>query len=287
MQFLHRLPSIELPYENLIHKEVRIKDPLYLLHPYGKRYYAWFTYDKHHSVCYLLELSGKKVIHSTLVTASYHPDLSLGTLLYGTLVYKNNKRCFVIDTIVQDRGVLVKGSYYEKLLRIENVLSNYIDHQIVVSKQLMFMLPEMHTSMDDLDEIRPCYNVYCIKMIPLHGEHKVFNYIKQHKQSSTAVFRVVSCRKGDVYELYVSREVHGYALIDTFVCSVMMNDLFRYIPENHNLDIMEESEDEVEWSPKEHIMEMEWKPSFKKWLPLRVSTKPQTDESMIKKLERS
>jgi hypothetical protein len=66
-----------------------------------------------------------------------------------------------------------------------------------------------------------------------------------------------------------------------------MNDLFRHIPENHNLDVMEESEDEVEWSPKEYVMEMEWKPSFKKWLPLCVTTKPQTDENMIKKLERS
>ena len=291
MQVLHRLPTIELPYETLTHNEVRVKDPLYIYHPYGKRFYAWFTYDRHRPICYLLEVSNKKIIHSTVVVASFNPELCLGTLLYGTMVHKNDKRCFVIDNIIQDRGNMVKESYHDKLTRIEHILTYCIDNQILLTKQIMFMLPEMATSMESLQDIIPVYNVYCIKIIPMHGPHKVFNYIKKQMVSHMAVFRVKACTKSDLYELFVKKNDeyahYGYGFIDTYTRSVMMNDLFRHIPENHILDKIEESDEENELEDIYHTMEFEWNSKFKKWIPLHVTTKAVMDEMTIRKLERT
>ena len=155
----------------------------------------------------------------------------------------------------------------------------------------MFMLPEMDYSLDKLEERNPVYGVYCIKIIPMHGQHKVFNYIKKHVGGQIAVFKVKACKKSDVYELFTLKQGiyyhYGYAFIDSYDRSVMMNDLFRHIPENHNLDKIEESDDEIELEDISYVMEFEWTPKFKKWIPIKVSTKPVMNDITVQKLERS
>ena len=67
-----------------------------------------------------------------------------------------------------------------------------------------------------------------------------------------AVFRVKANTKNDIYELYCFNNnntpdhYYNIAFIPDYKTSVMMNNIFRYIKENINLDSLEESDDEEE-----------------------------------------
>lgn len=87
----------------------------------------------------------------------------------------------------------------------------------------------------------------------------------------------------DVYYLYVQKNiVYQHAYIPDYKTSVMMNKLFRYIPENENLDRVEESEDEDDFEniredkyvdlQKCILMECIYNRKFKRWIP--ISAKP-------------
>jgi hypothetical protein len=70
-----------------------------------------------------------------------------------------------------------------------------------------------------------------------------------------------------------------YALVLNYKCSVMLNKLFRNIPENERLDLIEDSDDEGEFEDiredkyvdlnKEILMECYFHPKFKKWVPVQ------------------
>ena len=96
------------------------------------------------------------------------------------------------------------------------------------------------------------------------------------------VFCVKPDIQNDVYHLFCSNnELYEYACIPDFKTSVMMNQLFRNIKENANLDALEESDDEEEFEndkkdrfvflEKAYNMVCAYNPKFKKWYPLRVA----------------
>jgi hypothetical protein len=84
----------------------------------------------------------------------------------------------------------------------------------------------------------------------------------------------------DVYYLYIRPDVlFQYAFIPTYKTSILMNSLFRNIPENACLDKIEESEDEEDFEniqetkyvdlEKKLLMECHFDPKFRRWIPLR------------------
>jgi hypothetical protein len=107
---------------------------------------------------------------------------------------------------------------------------------------------------------------------------------KQFKKESTFIVRPDI--QSDIYNLFNfntsldKEEFIGFAHIPDFKTSVMMNNLFRIIKENKNLDALEESDDEEEFEnenedkfvhlDKEYKMVCEYSPKFKKWIPIRV-----------------
>ena len=107
---------------------------------------------------------------------------------------------------------------------------------------------------------------------------------KQFKKESTFIVRPDI--QSDIYNLFNfntslgKEEFIGVAHIPDFKASVMMNNLFRIIKENKNLDALEESDDEEEFEnenedkfvhlDKEYKMVCEYSPKFKKWVPIRV-----------------
>ena len=109
--------------------------------------------------------------------------------------------------------------------------------------------------------------------------------IRQDKNRSAyreMVFCVKPDIQNDVYHLFCSNnELYEYACIPDFKTSVMMNQLFRNIKENANLDALEESDDEEEFEndkkdrfvflDKAYNMVCAYNPKFKKWYPLRVA----------------
>ena len=88
-QFSHlirRFPDFELSYETISHNKVSNKYDICLAVPIGKKCYAWFTYDGNNNVCYLLDINrDKKISRAKKIPVMFDGDLSVGTVVYGTL----------------------------------------------------------------------------------------------------------------------------------------------------------------------------------------------------------
>jgi len=99
------------------------------------------------------------------------------------------------------------------------------------------------------------------------------------------VFRIKPDLQNDIYHLSdpVNKSLVGTAYIPDYKTSVLMNQLFRNIKENANLDSLEESDSEDEFEndrvdkfvylDREYIMTCAYNHKFKKWVPLRVVDK--------------
>ena len=106
--------------------------------------------------------------------------------------------------------------------------------------------------------------------------------IKNNTRRREAVFTLKPDIQNDVYHLYCSDGKEcGFACIPDYTTSVMMNNLFRTIKENKNLDALEESDDEEEFQnenvdrfvflDKTYKMVCAFHTKFKKWYPVRLA----------------
>jgi hypothetical protein len=99
------------------------------------------------------------------------------------------------------------------------------------------------------------------------------------------VFSIKPDIQNDIYHLSdpVNKSLVGTAYIPDYKTSVLMNQLFRNIKENANLDSLEESDSEDEFEndrvdkfvylDREYNMTCAYNHKFKKWVPLRVVDK--------------
>jgi len=103
------------------------------------------------------------------------------------------------------------------------------------------------------------------------------------------VFQVTADIQYDIYHLFAYGKdktpvYYNVAYIPNYTTSVMMNRLFRRIRENENLDAIEESDDEEDFQNvaedkyvdlhKTVLMECQFHPKFRRWVPLRVIRPP-------------
>jgi hypothetical protein len=109
------------------------------------------------------------------------------------------------------------------------------------------------------------------------------DFYKQQYKLPT-VFVIKADISFDIYRLYAygaSKELiyYGIAYISNYKTSVFMNNIFRKIKENINIDFIEESDDEDDFEnvefdkyvdlKKSALIECKWVPKFKKWLPVK------------------
>jgi hypothetical protein len=107
--------------------------------------------------------------------------------------------------------------------------------------------------------------------------------LKIHPLSTTAVFDVQAGDDADIYYLYKPLDYDtpiGTAIIPSYKASVMMNQLFRHIKENANLDALEESDDEADFeniaadkfvdTTKRLRMTCVYLKQFRKWQPVAL-----------------
>jgi len=108
-------------------------------------------------------------------------------------------------------------------------------------------------------------------------------YKPQYTQMTTFIVRAEIAF--DIYQLYAygkAKELvfYGIAYIPNPASSTMMNNIFRKIKENSNLDYIEESDDEEDFEnieidkyvdlKKSVAIECRFHMKFKKWIPIRV-----------------
>ena len=141
------------------------------------------------------------------------------------------------------------------------------------------------------------YNIYCI------NSYSKNNYLGQYvfnnkKFTYLATFKITPCINNDIYNLYITNynkeEYYSIALIDSYKTSKFMNNLFRNIKENKNLDLLEESDDNDEFEDvneakfvnltKSYNIECEYNLKFKKWIPRKLSNNNVINKNDLHKL---
>lgn len=290
---IERFPKCELSYGQMDHTKVQYD--LYAAIPAGKKMMAWFTYYKSQHCCFLIHSDKSCSVHKIEKSvASFHPDLCLGTIFYGTLIHYDKSPFFCIEDICyykdkalgpnQNRG-FTNQKKYDLLCYI---LEHEINKKTLLPSHLTFMLPHMATSRNELYDYLPNlpYKIYCIQHILLKTR-KLMNEVIYNKEPPIvkAVFRVKANVQNDIYELYcynnnTSDHYYNIAYIPDYKTSVFMNNIFRYIAENNNLDSLEESDDEEDFENIDEAkyvdlekvvnMECSYHPKFRKWVPIKV-----------------
>ena len=303
---LKGFPNIELFYETIIHKKVYNTDVIMAI-PEGKKYFAWFTTFKNQNVCCILEISeNKRIYNLEIVKTCFNDKLSYGTILYGTIFIYGKIKFFNTEDIYYYKGKDVsKKQYLEKLEIFGTIFSSEIKQVSYSQNSIVFGLPAIIANNFTQDvqnaiELLP----YSIKYIQyrykneepknilysiLSNPNKSFNTNKSFNKS--IIFKIKADIQTDIYNLYTDNpEIYDVACIPNYKTSVLMNNLFRNIKENSNLDAIEESDDEFEndkldkfvYLDKEYNMVCTFNSKFKKWTPICLAQK---SEKIITKAE--
>uniref|UniRef100_A0A6C0H4H3 Uncharacterized protein n=1 Tax=viral metagenome TaxID=1070528 RepID=A0A6C0H4H3_9ZZZZ len=278
----------------------------YILYPKGRRGYLWFTYYKKEMLCLLIFINSKKFddISNEFYKYEINYDNTLcynNVLLIGTYFYKynnnNNKSAqhyYVIDSVLN-------YNYYNAIIRANN--NNCFNSKLNLCKKVVQAITNstfninLGIILDNYDSIfkiiyKLNYDIYCVACY--NNNKYLGNFILNIQLSKTINknetnygynFKVTASITPDIYNLYIldnNKEIfYEYALIDSYKTSVFMNDLFRKIKENKNLDLLEESDDEEEFENidlekyvdlgKTYIIECFYNRKFKKWVPKNLA----------------
>jgi hypothetical protein len=284
---LSKFPEINLSYDNILHRKVY--SDLYFLIPKGKKGFLWFTYKEKHNICYFLELNKyNKIINIINCIVSFDKELSYNTIIYGTFYNKNEINYFSCENIYYYKGEYIGDyTFINKLKIFQNIFDNYINQKIYTNKFLYVGMPfftnnnkEVYKNISSMH-----YNVSHILFVNLNSV-EILGIIKNNKdiQIKECIFKVKASIKDDLYELYCNNNyLYGYALIMDYKKSILMNNLFRNIKENYNLDLLEESDEEDDFEninidkyvdiKKEIYMKCKYNIKFKKWEPIEKCNK--------------
>ena len=150
-QLLSRLPQFELSYETISHKKVSSEYTVCLAIPQSKKFYAYFSFHLGQDVCYLMELTReKKIGNISIAQTLFHPSLSLGTLLYGSLIESSpSKYHFLVEDMFYYKGISLRNTTFgHKLGFIYEFMRNTIvqkfdDSEPNIQYNIVFTLPVM------------------------------------------------------------------------------------------------------------------------------------------------
>jgi hypothetical protein len=146
---MKRFPPFELSYETISHKKVSFNYNITLAIPAGKKFFAWFTFYKNIDVCYLMELNRDKKVSKILrINTIFQPCLSLGTILYGTVLDNTDpadeKKIFIIEDIFYYKGLSVNSFLFsEKLGCLYDFMKNQTVQRFQYKNGLVFGLPAL------------------------------------------------------------------------------------------------------------------------------------------------
>ena len=287
---LEQFPITELSYEKKIHKKVHSAD-FFLIVPKGNKYFAWFRQYKNNSICILLQLENRnKIKDIRVIHACFKEDICIGngTIVYGTIFPYKNNTLFSIEDIYYFKDTNISSfSQFKKFEYIYQLLNYNIKQVSLSKKMIIFGLPVIRENFnaipDQLNNI-----VYNIHNIQHRSWYKKTPYLNQYIQCKQyAIFLTKANIATEIYDIYClvdgTLTHHGILHIPNYSTSVMMNNLFRDIKENKDLDKLEESDDEDEFEnisndkyvylEKSYNLRCVYNKKFNRWVPLRIADK--------------
>lgn len=307
-------PKIKLSYENIIHKKVYHSDFMMAV-PKGKKAFAWFTVFNNIPVCYTMTLNEKQTITNIRIqNVCSSKQLYYGTIFYGTLLNCENNFFFTIENIYMYKGNDTSRLLWDKkLTMMKDIFKKGDLQQLSYNKTfLIFTLPIIVKTDEEFTKYISQNNIpYSLYNIQYHKINKPNSFIyisyetyisqgqysinkqnnleriseqiykNKHKiEEQYNIYEVTPDIQNDIYHLYScnNNKYVGVACIPDYNTSVMMNNLFRNIKENIDLDKLEESDEEEEFENpninKYVFLENRYKircvfnNKFKKWVPL-------------------
>ena len=170
---LKRLPIIELSYE-ANHRKVQVSSDykIALAIPFSKKYIAWFTFYESTDICFILELTReKKPCNISYTTSDFdidydRPNLSLGTLFYGSIVSGH----FVIEDLLIYCGTSMrKMPFGEKLGFLKHIFQTSFNNQNIKKNGFPeFSLPVMWNIHNTVPIDKIPYTIHHIQYRPLN-----------------------------------------------------------------------------------------------------------------------
>lgn len=183
MQFLNRLPPLELSYEPKLHKKVY--SPLYYIVPKGPKALVWYTYWKEQNVCLLIKLNERGNYSDVqLFSTVFTDELALGTIIYGTTFFlmqrdtnqahtqsntqihthMQSNTYFTCEKLYYYKGLnVVKKTYQERLQLLLDMFTTQVEQIAYAPNSLIVGLPIIcETYEEALTQLEQPYKTYGI-----------------------------------------------------------------------------------------------------------------------------
>lgn len=293
-KFLRKFPILSLHPEKPIKNSISFnKNGIFMAIPKGDKFFLWFVMYKDSPCCFIINKRTKKYEQ---IICSFDKTLSLGTILYGTKFNYKNKSFFTFEDIYYFKGKKLTNYFRENIAYINKVFQNIKND----SGFMVFGFPLYSSNYKELiGNIKNIY--YPIYSIQFRENSISKPYLTKIYENTVNVKRAVFCVKPDitvdVYKLYCkNNEFYGIAHIPNIKTSVFMNEIFREIKENRNIDFIEESdsEEEFETNKTNYIINSElnieciYSEKFKSWIPNNKTDKVVSQtKKMMHKIELS
>lgn len=310
--YIHKIldTNNELFYDDFLHRKVHSE--LYVAIPNGIESLCWFTTNKiNHKPCiYIIQLFRKDkhyiyIKDIRLYNGIYKDELTWGngTLFHGIyrtyMCNKNKIELFIPLNIYSYKNEkVIYLSFLDKFKIFDMFFNNDINNNIYNLKinlnsdtntntntNLNFAFPIIEDNIKNIVNLTKyiSYNISYIGCIQYINNHKYLGKCKlQIPNNITGNFIIKAGLEEDIYYLYCKEDrtrPYSVAFIQDYKTSVYMNKLYRNIKENHNLDTLEESDDEDDFEntdidkyvdlEKEYVFECVFVKKFKKWKPIK------------------
>ena len=288
LTIMKEFPITELSYEKKIYKKVSHSD-FYIIIPKGEKCFAWFRQYNNYFVCMIMSLeSHNKIKNIKIYTSCFKEDICIekGTIVYGTLFTFKGNLFFSIEDIFYFLNKNVYSlSQCKKITFIGHLLSKYLKQISITKNNIIFGLPIIEKTYDKAIEMihATSYQPFCLQHRLMNKKRAYLNEFITPKKCAT--FSVRCSIETDIYYLYCyqtdnSLKRYGICNIPDLHTSKMMNNLFREIKENNNLDAIEESDTEEEFENIDpgryaHLdrvfnMSCVYKRKYRRWQPIKI-----------------
>jgi hypothetical protein len=227
--------------------------------PKGPKVFAWFTYYNNQCICLFYNQEQGKIFTQYV---AFKEELSLGTILYGTLIDNH----FVCETIHLYKNESVGGNFITKLNLIKDLLKFSIKDSELTS--ISFKLPQMSNTKILLECSNLPYQIYGILQIDNHSRPKIaiLSHLFGH-------FNIKRDSLEDVYNLYTLNDgvttFYSSALVNDFKTSHFLKKIFRIKKTYKNIEFSDD-EDENEKIVETMCVSCIYIHEFKKWKPYIV-----------------
>ena len=285
--FINKFPKIELSDDIILHRKVHTD--MYMLIPQGIRIFAWFTYYQNQNLCVIMHLNKyNQIIKAEETCLCFNKILSYGTIIYGTYFNYNNMRFITCEDIYYYKGDMIQEKcYIDRFKILEKIFNSELQQKAYSRNFTIFGLPYI------TDNLKTAFAN--INLMPYHIKGVLFrnwNKEKEHGillntqvKPKDCLFKIKATVTQDIYNLYCKgrdgdNDFYGYVCIPDYKTSVIMNQHFRKIKENTNLDFLEMSDDEEEFENINEdkfvnlktviYMRCIYMKKFQKWKPVEV-----------------